>query len=256
MHYTVAVFTEVGGRDVYELLAPYDENISVDPYIYKTKQELIDEGKSQLILLMKRREEFLKSGQTDRADDLNKTINERKEWTDEDFYNYYIEDYKRDGLVGENGEAMSCYNPDSKWDWYSIGGRWGGELILKNPDEDSGEYLCDSALASDIDWDRMIEEAKHGLESYAEARETTFYRKEYFDELYPNEEIYIWKNTHFTTYAVVTPDGEWHAPGEMGWFSSSETGQEETEWELAYHERFIEPAMKNGWHITLVDCHI
>ena len=34
---------------------------------------------------------------------------------------------------GEDGEwySWSSYNPDSKWDWYEVGGRWAGSLQLK-----------------------------------------------------------------------------------------------------------------------------
>ena len=40
MHYTVAVVTNENDEDEIDLLlAPYDENIEVDPYIYKTKEE-------------------------------------------------------------------------------------------------------------------------------------------------------------------------------------------------------------------------
>ena len=37
-------------------------------------------------------------------------------------------------LIGENDEVLEvvrCYNPNAKWDWYEIGGRWAGHLRLK-----------------------------------------------------------------------------------------------------------------------------
>ena len=36
----------------------------------------------------------------------------------------------------ENDNLISHYNPDSRWDWYSIGGRWSGFLPLKDRDEE------------------------------------------------------------------------------------------------------------------------
>lgn len=43
----------------------------------------------------------------------------------------------------------------------------------------------------------------------------------------------------FPTYAVVLPDGEWYAPGEVGWFGmSTETGEEYLKWENEYNDRF------------------
>lgn len=59
----------------------------------------------------------------------------------------------------------------------------------------------------------------------------------------------------FSTYAVVTPDGNWHAPGEMGWFCSSESEEEWSEWQKHYKERFI-TSSNPDWHIFIVDCHI
>ena len=44
MHYTVAVITDDGSEaTIDELLAPFDENIEVEPYIYKTKEQIIKE---------------------------------------------------------------------------------------------------------------------------------------------------------------------------------------------------------------------
>jgi len=42
-HYSVAVFTVDNGLSVGELLSPYDENISVEKHLYKTKKEIIDD---------------------------------------------------------------------------------------------------------------------------------------------------------------------------------------------------------------------
>lgn len=36
-HYVVAVFTTENGKDVDELLAPYDEEVTLAPYISSTK---------------------------------------------------------------------------------------------------------------------------------------------------------------------------------------------------------------------------
>ena len=77
------------------------------------------------------------------------------------------------------------------------------------------------------------------------------------DATYRNEDEYIRRCTTFHTYAVVTPNGEWHAVGEMGWFGfSSESPATRREWEQEYHKRFLEPAQENDWYMVIVDCHI
>lgn len=60
----------------------------------------------------------------------------------------------------------------------------------------------------------------------------------------------------FVTYAAVTPDGVWHAPGDMGWFGcSTDTESEWDEWQRTYKKRYLDTADPN-WHIFIVDCHI
>ena len=39
----------------------------------------------------------------------------------------------------DQGEPLSTYNPDSKWDWWVIGGRWDGWLL---DHETSGEQVA------------------------------------------------------------------------------------------------------------------
>jgi hypothetical protein len=55
----------------------------------------------------------------------------------------------------EHGQIVNVFrrtNPNAKWDWYQIGGRWSGELLLKN-----GRRV-DSALKKDIDFEGMLKE--------------------------------------------------------------------------------------------------
>ena len=42
------------------------------------------------------------------------------------------------------------HNPNKKWDWYVVGGRWEGLLLLKD-----GSGTTNQALAGDIDWERI-----------------------------------------------------------------------------------------------------
>ena len=114
--------------------------------------------------------------------------------------------------IQPDGSVYSEYNPNSKWDWYEVGGRWKNLLRLKNGDK------ADCAYVREIDFDAMGDE--------------------------------------FRTYAVLTPDGVWHAPGEMGWFGiSSETNNEYESWKKNFKKTFIDTADQN-WLMYIVDCHI
>ena len=66
------------------------------------------------------------------------------------------------------------YNPQSKWDWYSLGGRWADSLLLKTNDRHKGKKghpswtkgddwkpeagRADQARFGAIDWEGMVKE--------------------------------------------------------------------------------------------------
>lgn len=54
-HYTVAVISRTGTEEeVAELLSPFDENIEVEPYIHRTKEQITKEGASIMKKLLKK----------------------------------------------------------------------------------------------------------------------------------------------------------------------------------------------------------
>ena len=116
-HFTVAVF-HYPNDDLDEILAPYDENITVEPYIDMTKSQAIE---------------------------YVRTFFNFKDKTDEELYQMAVNIM---GEVDEDGNIYSNRNPKAKWDWWTIGGRWSGMLKLKNKDE-----YTDSACVEDIDFD-------------------------------------------------------------------------------------------------------
>jgi len=59
----------------------------------------------------------------------------------------------------------------------------------------------------------------------------------------------------FVTYAVVK-EGQWYAPGVMGfWAMSTDTPEEKEKWNAEFVDRFILPNDPETW-MTVVDCHI
>lgn len=231
-HFSVAVFTKPG-QTVEELLAPYDENLEVEPYLKYTRQQAIDEARK-----------------------LWSTLT--KDMSDDDCWQYIANDYDAD-MIGEDGSIYSTYNPKSKWDWWEEGGRWSGML------KSNGETV-DSCQVQEADFSIDRERYKRSLRFWdvvvdhqPEAKADEFfslYKESYYREYYGNRETYARQQAAFVTYAVVTPDNEWHAPGDMGWFGcSSESAEQFRDWYDHYQERFIDSA-EPDWTITLVDCHI
>lgn len=174
-HFTLLVV----GDDIEGQMERYDENRSVPPYIELQGEALDKELKKALGWLWAA--EALRSHADGRVDD--RAVSLRK---------VIAKDTALDALTleqrfqlaswwsGEDveireGEIVkySTYNPDSKWDWYEIGGRWNGFFALKpgatglpvkphyseaaNPPDKAGR--TDQARKGDIDFDLMRTEA-------------------------------------------------------------------------------------------------
>lgn len=256
-HFTVAVIHKPW-QDAGELLAPYDEGIQMEPYISRTKEDMIRDGKKRA---QRCKEDVGKGYRSYMTPYLTAK-------TDEDFYN--AERDEEFCEYDDDGNELSTYNPNSKWDWYSIGGRWGGTLKVR-PTEENGladhlyeeddEFVyVDSAPIKDVDFTPDKEEYDKAYNWWVEHIDSdkewdSFIKKEYYTDTYKDATDYATRCAQFSTFAVVTPDGEWHEKGEMGWFAcSDETPEEAREWDDNYMS-FIENADPEDI-ITIVDCHI
>jgi len=161
----------------------------------------------------------------------------------------------------EDGSVIGFYaNPHAKWDWYSLdGGAWQFE-VLPEFAADDGDLRKNAYNYIDPEYDesrarktykryKMIVdngEDPYGTISLEEAQE--------FIQDYPDEEFYLLACKWIYPYAFITPDGEWHAPGEVGWFGASSDTAESMmsyikEW-VAFIESDANP------FVNFVDCHI
>ena len=285
-HFSVAVFTEYNGKSLDELLAPYDESIVMAPYIKYTREEAIAKERKEIDEYAKGRyAEFLKDPEKykekhNNQDHLNYIENEfpkKLNWTDEECFEHAKIWFDED-MIDENGNLWSTYNPNSKWDWYSIGGRFPGKLKAKDGKHGEGSAFhsnprvngeFDSARVGDIDFSIDMEEYNKAIRYWEVVVEKqplredensddffNWYRDGYYEEYYKDKETYAKICASYNTYAVVTPDGKWHECGQMGWFgSSSETADEFLDWNLNYKERFLDTTNPD-WILTIVDCHI
>jgi len=238
-HFTVLVI----GEDVEEQLAPYDENIVVPRYVKYTKEQLIKKGREDIAQYEKGTyAEYLKDPvkYAERCSNprhlryLKNEFPKMLKWNDEQIYQNELRWYEKKD-IGAEGEVYSTYNPKSKWDWYQIGGRWAGMLILKKGAK-SGEKGEQSLL------DKSSPYAKGGVDSALKKdidfKKTTKKNKD-----------------PFGTYAVVK-NGEWFQKGEMGWWGmSSETEEESIKWDEGFFKNFIKP-LSPDTKLTIVDCHI
>lgn len=103
---------------------------------------------------------------------------------------------KEEGCGG-SGKRMTTYNPRSKWDWWVVGGRWAGWISdTKVGDEDEDFRAHYKRIAEGFD-------ANLAPNCVASERYLAALRSD--------------KNK--IPFALVTPNGEWHERGQMGWFA-------------------------------------
>lgn len=182
-------------------------------------------------------------------------------------------------------------NPNSKWDWFQIGGRWRGFFKLKKnvskQDKTIGpagtfkneaKHDCDQARKNEIDFQWMFNSNRLRSEKswaeYEEAIKTGFYttkdrdgqdkRLGFSDERGDGywhfgvakgdtKETYIKKHSSLATFAVIK-DGKWYEKGEMGWFGCSSNEKDEDVWNDQWNKLVLE--LPDDTLLTLVDCHI
>lgn len=249
-HYLVGVIVDDISHftsQVEEILAPYDENMKVEPYISKTKAELIADGRAH-------KEDYSHRDSKDIQDWMKPYL---KANTDEELYKLEIEDYKED-KIDKDGNVLSTYNPKSKWDWYSIGGRWNdGNNVIQ---------IKDLKLYNEIDdvTRKMYEEAWHCFETNTELSEEVLnklfdgfnmWKGSYYIERYGTCDNWIKQNTSNLPYAFVDANG-WYEKGQMGWFGCDNATQESIDSYTEFAEKYFTADENKDKYIVWVDCHI
>lgn len=157
----------VFGSNVDELLEPYDENMVVDAYVRYTKDEAVDEVKRRhadnyeyALKVLDKYQDPKSDWEKEQVERANKIIEGGIGISYEDAW----EEAKKWGYDMDDDEnLLSTYNPESKWDWYSEGGRWGAWLILKEKDENGVPLTAIFATKSEVDWDRMFPNRVHSV---------------------------------------------------------------------------------------------
>lgn len=198
--------------------------------------------------------------------------------------------------VVRNGELIKAVrrtNPNKKWDWYVLGGRWDGFFLHKNgmrvnvlrKDElDFAGMVSDKAIQAKREyesfssaisghefprtWSSVREEFNNdGIEK---ARE--FYhaqpalkalRDRGIDRIFGcvveyfgnNEQDFVIRqaNSVLSAYSIIH-ENTWIAKGEMGWFGMSDDNLTQEEWNDKVSELIT--SLSDDTLLSLFDCHI
>lgn len=200
-------------------LERYAEDLEVDPYILYTREEAIKNVQETHNLRYDTAQKRIKDYKAD--DDYKQflldTLAKGPTLTPEDAWETVKEwGYK----IDEDDNILSTYNPESKWDWYVIGGRWSEYLYLKECNEKGERLTADYAYFDEVDWDYMIEMGR-------------------------------------IPFCFVDWDGDWHEKGEMGWFAMTKNEKDEDSW-VDEFKAYIETLkiVEFQGEVTVIDFHI
>ena len=237
-HYSILVLHKED-QNIDTLLAPYDENLEVEPYLKLTFDEAIIKAKE---------------------------IYDDDYYSEKELIKNYAEDY---GYILLDDGLYSTYNPNSKWDWYQIGGRFDGELMLTDEgrlnaiDEIKRKYCTDidiKNLREDFHYMRYVNVAPLKYIQWFDGEkkdEYFFWNPDWYKRRYRDADTYIKTKEMITFFAVITPDGKWYAPSNMGWWDCTDgEPEDELKWDLEFYDRFIKPNIDSDLICTVVDCHI
>lgn len=114
--------------------------------------------------------------------------------------------------------VYSSYNPNSKWDWYSVGNRWSNSIKTK-----SGEFV-DMCKFDEIDFEPYSDDCYEGGKDWL--GNPCKKLKEGYEWHYDNKD-------NFPFCLII--DGVWYEKGDMGWWGmvANEKGEEEWNGEVA-----------------------
>lgn len=191
----------------------------------------------------------------------------------------------KDGSVAK---VIQRTNPNKRWDWWSIGGRWSGLLILTDGTHNDSAQVrtidfkamqqerVDNAskwwddFAATIAYAKVTPEQYFAMDNDARrqvwdgAREFFFSQKKKIDDAYLNaacdgNPLAATKAEHLAivaqqglTFAFVDTDGIWHEKAEMRWWAC--TSNEQPQYGKDFWE-FVANLPKDI-NLYVVDCHI
>jgi hypothetical protein len=192
-------------------MEPYNENTRVEPYVCYSIEEAKAEIERDIARLGRIIEQQSPDYNLDKCRDilagLRTTIPEQR-------YSEYVQYHE---LFNVQGEPLSTSNPDSKWDWFVIGGRWDGWITGNEQSSDHG-----------LNFGPQHQTIENNIATTEQAVER---------DVIP--------------HAIITPDGEWHEHGQMGWWGIMITENEG--WDAQTREILTGYP---GHHLLILDAHI
>lgn len=193
--------------------------------------------------------------------------------------------------VDGKGDTVSCFdrtNPNKKWDWWTVGGRFSNRLGPGcNQTQKHNvpiDFLRSSAEAKELVTYDEVQKVRAGrsVKTWAEVRSalppgafvTDEIRDSYWhqpviqeiqakirklwdgpDEYLVSRDLFRLRvrNRALACFAIVK-DGKWYQRGEMGWWGAVHDEKDEDAWHAEFNKMYDE--LPSDVWLTVVDCHI
>ena len=243
-HYRVALIRRPH-QDADELLAKYDENLEVEPYIRIPREKALKEAAETI-------QKYV-DGTYKSSEGGDKLIAAQKAGEDE-LIKAYAEYCGRD--LDKQGNQLSTYNPLSKYDYY-------GEIetfksvkdyLKEHPVRNTSGH---EAYKARVFWRHAVEGKPLPKKFVNDDYFRVWYKKEYYLEKYGDMKTFVrYALCNAPGYAFVL-DENWYAPGEVGWFASEgNVSQTNTKNYLdAWDKVITDPTLQDA-EVIIYDMHI
>jgi len=203
----------------------------------------------------------------------------------------YASDYHGYNASYCNDNQLKFYdktNPNAKWDWWEVGGRFTGLMSDNNgntdndclPKKDVNFSIYEKKLYDELSekYDKLVSivnnrefphfmdlKEQYGLEKAREIYNSNDVIKEvensdildFFEKLEDilsyDKETYLKNKAINVPYAIVY-DGKWYERGELGWWGISKNEQTLFDWKIEFDK--IWNSIPDDYWVTLIDYHI
>ena len=215
-HYFVGVIVPTSTENIelfiQEKMKPYDESLECNQHVEKTASDITKEKYE-----CEKQKNDLDASLWEEYGNINFV-----DMSNDEFAKFW---YEKE--LDKNGNLLSKYNENTKYDWYIIGGGWEGLIKGKIERNETGGLV--STITKNI----------NTIDNYLKL----------LNEL--NEDK---QRTNVPPYAILTPDSQWFEKGKMGMFGSASDEKEDNVWT----EEVIKvlKKYKKDYSIVGIDCHI
>ncbi len=258
-HYALLV-TKVTEYDIDKVMSPFSEDNLVDPYILKTAGQLLELAKDNFYNNKKFYMQHLINDKKQWVyveDFLKNKLDHNFEPTDEEIYEIYVRPYVNNGgdarsWIDGDGNLVSRYNPNAKYDWYTIGGRWANYFPMKGSDA-----FYSTIRIKDIDWEKMDDITRQ--ERAVEFKQFVANPNGHMDILSNGyhkgmtEEEFVDLPISHAPFAILH-EGNWYERGEVRWYGQSSDNVSAEDWDKQF--KHIINSLSPEDVVAIVDCHI